>query len=328
MARKLFTNARVVTAAEVFLGTVEIHADRIVRVELGATNLAGAEDFEGDYLVPGTVDLWAGRLAAASSPAQEAVLVATDLAAAIAGCTTPFSVLPVPSSPGSADGAELRRLADAITGWRQRGTLRCEHFLRLSADSPSAPAITDFAMRLGTDVARLLGVGAAGFATVSPTELQRHISLWESGGLHVGAEALSTDDERAAALDGGIGLALFPGSTTAVDAALKSGFRVVATWQAVQPDALDSRIPGGSALALASAGSPLGLLQAPFRLHDREGWDLAAAMAAVTATPARLAGLTDRGEVSVGLRADFVRVRCEGSLAVPVATWRAGGRIS
>ncbi len=328
MARKLFTNARVVTAAEVFLGTVEIHADRIVRIDLGATSLPGAEDFGGDYLVPGTVDLWAGRIAGGSASIRESALVSTDLAAAVAGCTTPFSVLPVPATAAEGEAAELRRLADAITEWRQRGTLRCEHFLRLAAEGPASPLIAEFVMRLGTDLARLLGVEAAGVAARSPGALLNDMAVWRSAGLRVGVASLTSKEERAAARAGGIGLALFPPMPASVEAAVQDGYEVVATWQAIQPDRLDRRVPDGSALALASAGSPLSLLQTPFVLHDQEGWDLAAAMATVSAVPARLAGLADRGAIAIGLRADFVRVRCEGSLAVPVATWRAGQRIS
>ncbi len=328
MARKLFTNARVVTATEVFLGTVEIHADRIVRIDLGATSLPGAEDFGGDYLVPGTVDLWAGRIAGRTAAARESALVSTDLAAAVAGCTTPFSVLPVPATSAPDEGAGLRRLADAITDWRQRGTLRCEHFLRLAAGSPVSTLIPEFVMRLGTDLARVLGVDAAGVAALPSGELPADTSFWRSAGLRVGVAALTSTEERAAARASGIGLALFPATPAAVEAALQDGFQVVATWQSIRPDRLDRRVPDGSDLALASAGSPLSLLQTPFVLHDQEGWDLATAMATVSAVPARVAGLADRGALAIGLRADFVRVRCEGSLAVPVATWRGGQRIS
>jgi alpha-D-ribose 1-methylphosphonate 5-triphosphate diphosphatase PhnM len=254
--------------------------------------------------------------------------VSTDLAAAVAGCTTPFSVLPVPVSSAPGEAAEMRRLAEAIAEWRLRGTLRCEHFLRLTADGPASPMIAEFVMRLGTDLARLLGVEAAGIASRPPGNRQNDMAAWRGAGLRVGVTSLTSSEERDAARAGGIGLALFPATRASVEAALGDGFQVVATWQAIQPERLDRRVPDGSALALASAGSPLSLLQTPFVLHDQEGWDLAAAMATVSSVPARIAGLADRGAVAVGLRADFVRVRCEGSLAVPVATWRAGQRIS
>jgi alpha-D-ribose 1-methylphosphonate 5-triphosphate diphosphatase len=188
--------------------------------------------------------------------------------------------------------------------------------------------IAEFVMRLGTDLARLLGVEAAGIASRPPGNRQNDMAAWRGAGLRVGVTSLTSSEERDAARAGGIGLALFPATRASVEAALGDGFQVVATWQAIQPERLDRRVPDGSALALASAGSPLSLLQTPFVLHDQEGWDLAAAMATVSSVPARIAGLADRGAVAVGLRADFVRVRCEGSLAVPVATWRAGQRIS
>jgi alpha-D-ribose 1-methylphosphonate 5-triphosphate diphosphatase len=38
-------------------------------------------------------------------------------------------------------------------------------------------------------------------------------------------------------------------------------------------------------------------------------------------------GLHDRGSITAGLRADFVRVRMHDQLPIPRATWRAGERI-
>jgi alpha-D-ribose 1-methylphosphonate 5-triphosphate diphosphatase len=48
----------------------------------------------------------------------------------------------------------------------------------------------------------------------------------------------------------------------------------------------------------------------------------------VSATPARLLGLADRGAIAIGKRADFVRVRETQGVPVPLATWRRGMRIA
>ncbi|TCT05614.1 alpha-D-ribose 1-methylphosphonate 5-triphosphate diphosphatase [Aquabacter spiritensis] len=61
--------------------------------------------------------------------------------------------------------------------------------------------------------------------------------------------------------------------------------------------------------ALASDYVPASLLQAVAVLADRGGRGLPAAMALVTAAPARMAGLADRGRLTPGLRADLVRFR-------------------
>lgn len=61
--------------------------------------------------------------------------------------------------------------------------------------------------------------------------------------------------------------------------------------------------------ALASDYVPASLLQAVARLHGAAGLPLAAAMALVTARPAQMAGLADRGRLAEGLRADLLRFR-------------------
>ncbi|TAM02966.1 MAG: alpha-D-ribose 1-methylphosphonate 5-triphosphate diphosphatase, partial [Paraburkholderia sp.] len=91
-----------------------------------------------------------------------------------------------------------------------------------------------------------------------------------------------------------------------------------------------------SALELAEAGLldilssdyvPSSLLAAAFDLVAKAGWTLPRAVATVSHAPARKAGLTDRGAIEPGLRADFVRVAMLDSLPVPRETYRAGKRV-
>jgi alpha-D-ribose 1-methylphosphonate 5-triphosphate diphosphatase len=84
---------------------------------------------------------------------------------------------------------------------------------------------------------------------------------------------------------------------------------------------------------LSSDYVPHALLHGAFLLRDQAGWSLPKAVGAVSANPARLVGLSDRGEVAAGKRADFVRVRETRAaphlpaVPVPLATFREGRRI-
>lgn len=80
--------------------------------------------------------------------------------------------------------------------------------------------------------------------------------------------------------------------------------------------------------AISSDYVPYSLLQSAFLLHTQADWPLHDAVAAVSATPARMVGLTDRGALVPGLRADMVRVRCHQGSPVAMETWRAGMRIA
>ena len=57
------------------------------------------------------------------------------------------------------------------------------------------------------------------------------------------------------------------------------------------------------------------------------GMSLPDAIATVTRTPARAVGLTDRGEITVGKRADLVRVAM-GDAPIVRTVWREGRRVA
>jgi alpha-D-ribose 1-methylphosphonate 5-triphosphate diphosphatase len=56
--------------------------------------------------------------------------------------------------------------------------------------------------------------------------------------------------------------------------------------------------------------------------------DLAAAVRSVTKTPAEAVGLSDRGELAVGKRADLLRVHVARDLPVVRSVWREGERVA
>lgn len=90
--------------------------------------------------------------------------------------------------------------------------------------------------------------------------------------------------------------------------------------EAAQADALD---------ILASDYVPLSMIRSAFMLIDDLGWTPQRAIATVASGPARSVGLTDRGELAAGQRADLVRVsRRSGGWPAPVEVWRQGARVA
>src|SRR3546814_20584341 len=61
-AEQIFTNARVVSSSEVFLGTVAVRDGQIHDVSPGGSQLPQAQDLEGDYLMPGLIELHTDNL--------------------------------------------------------------------------------------------------------------------------------------------------------------------------------------------------------------------------------------------------------------------------
>ncbi len=78
---------------------------------------------------------------------------------------------------------------------------------------------------------------------------------------------------------------------------------------------------------LSSDYVPAALLQGALMLA--EAWqDMARGIATVTATPARYVGLQDRGEISVGKRADIVMFDVFAGAPILHATWSGGKRVA
>ena len=71
---------------------------------------------------------------------------------------------------------------------------------------------------------------------------------------------------------------------------------------------------------------PASLLQSAFLLRDSVGWTLPKAINTVSLNPARAIGLTDRGEIAIGLRADVIRVRLSGDMPIVRGAWHQGER--
>ncbi|MCB1398345.1 MAG: alpha-D-ribose 1-methylphosphonate 5-triphosphate diphosphatase [Rhodobacter sp.] len=83
----------------------------------------------------------------------------------------------------------------------------------------------------------------------------------------------------------------------------------------------------GLLTVLSSDYVPSSLLNGALILGDLWG-DLARGIATVTSTPAQATGLTDRGRLEVGARADVVRVHRFGTSGAVQGTWVGGRRVA
>jgi alpha-D-ribose 1-methylphosphonate 5-triphosphate diphosphatase len=80
---------------------------------------------------------------------------------------------------------------------------------------------------------------------------------------------------------------------------------------------------------LSSDYIPSSLLMAALQLPQHvPAIDLASAVRTVTKTPAEAVGLTDRGEIAVGKRADLIRVHLARDLPLVRSVWREGERVA
>jgi alpha-D-ribose 1-methylphosphonate 5-triphosphate diphosphatase len=80
--------------------------------------------------------------------------------------------------------------------------------------------------------------------------------------------------------------------------------------------------------ALSSDYMPVSLMHSAFILAERDEFDLPSAVRVVSANPAAMAGLDDRGEIVTGKRADLVQVHDGFEAPVIRRVWREGMRVA
>jgi len=78
---------------------------------------------------------------------------------------------------------------------------------------------------------------------------------------------------------------------------------------------------------LSSDYVPSALLLAAVQLGELWG-DMARGLSTVTSAPARAVGLTDRGAIRPGQRADLIRFRLQGDVPALVSVWSRGARVA
>lgn len=143
----------------------------------------------------------------------------------------------------------------------------------------------------------------------------------------------TTADQVARSQAYGVTLAEFPTTVAAADACHEHGIATIMG----APNLIRGGSHSGNVAAaelarldrleiLSSDYVPSGLLMAAVQLGDIWG-DLPRGMATVTAHPAEAVGLTDRGTLRIGQRADVIRFAVLGGTPVLQETWSAGTRV-
>lgn len=133
------TNARIVLEDDVIHGAVLIRDGLIA--DISDTPTATGEDMDGDYLLPGLVELHTDHLEAHYSPRpgvrwdKTAAIQAHDAQVVTSGITTVFDCLRMGADEdgGFAKG-EMRAMADALAQAEREDRLRAEHLIHLRCE--------------------------------------------------------------------------------------------------------------------------------------------------------------------------------------------------
>lgn len=373
-----FKNAKLVLPEEVIEGS--LHATDGAIAEIGSGTSTTGHDCEGDYLIPGLVELHTDHLECHYSPRPGvkwnpvSAVQAHDAQIACSGITTVFDALRI----GMDEDAELaapdmRKLADAIETGVAEGRLRADHLIHLRCEVSAPDVIDGYSYFKDDPRVKLMSLmdhtpGQRQFVSLESYVLyykskkgfndEQMAAFIESRQSRAGNIApdnrkslsamagekniviASHDDATIAHVDEAIALqtkiAEFPTTLDAARASHEAGMAVLMG----APNVVRGGSHSGnvSARELAEAGYldvlssdyvPISMVQAAFQLADEvEAISIPEAIAKITRNPAEAVGLSDRGAIETGRRADLVQVRLIGNVPVIRGVWREGRRVA
>ncbi|MBN8904094.1 MAG: alpha-D-ribose 1-methylphosphonate 5-triphosphate diphosphatase, partial [Rhodospirillales bacterium] len=351
--------------------------DTIAAVEPGRAQIPGALDMDGDYLIPGVVDVHTDNLERQVQPRSMArwpsrsAMVAHDAQCAAAGVTTVFDALCLGDL--GFDKERIRTFQDGVADLdvlTESGLLKSDHFLHLRCEVPASDMLALFEPVADHPLVRMVSLMDHSPGVGQYANLEFYRDLRRRGGLDEAtidrriAElqdqrarlrgpnrrtlldrlrgstvALASHDDRtpeeiAENAADGIRISEFPVTMEAARAAKAAGMQVIAGAPNIVRGGSHSGnvaaadlLRAGAVDAYASDYVPPALVEAAFQSAREAHITLPQAVAMVTETPARMAGLTDRGRIARGWRADLVRVRLHQTLPIVRQVWRAGERV-
>ncbi|PSH56501.1 alpha-D-ribose 1-methylphosphonate 5-triphosphate diphosphatase [Phyllobacterium sophorae] len=135
-----FTNARIVTPTEIVHGTLRVDGETIVSVEQGGRASPAAIDCNGDYLLPGLIDVHTDHIEKHAVPRPRVFWPTTsailnyDAAIISAGVTTVFDSLCVGAAGKPFRKRILPELIQGLHATGAAGLLKAEHLLHLRCD--------------------------------------------------------------------------------------------------------------------------------------------------------------------------------------------------
>ena len=377
MTQHIITNAKIVTATEEFIGTMTLENGLIQSIAKGNTSLPNAQDWNGEWLLPGLVEVHTDNLEKHLIPrpgvvwnAHSATVMHDALCAAAGILTVLDSVVIGDMDQGGARSQTQHISIAALHACRAEGLLRVEHLLHLRCEVSAPDIVEVFEQYADDSLLELVSVmdhtpGQRQWRDLSKYRRysERYGSFSDAEYADIVAERIehqqryaipnraaiiaashtrnlplaSHDDtlvehiEEASAE--GIAISEFPTTVAAAKAARAAGMSIVMGGPNLVQGGSHSGNVSASELArldlldiFSSDYVPASLLQSAFMLRNQAGWSLPKAINTVSRNPAHAIGMHDRGEIAVGLRADFLRVRMSKEMAIVRGAWSLGER--
>ena len=379
----VFKNARIILKDEVILGSLSSTNGIIDSIDSGHTSSKHGIDFEGDYLMPGMVEMHTDNFERHLMPrpkvswAEIPALLAHDAEIASAGITTVFDALGV----GDADTDNVRgkgwnEVLNALSNCANEDLLRADHYIHVRCELPAPNTIELFEAFIGhpklslislmdhtpgqrqwedVEKARTYYTGKKGWSQAKFEHQVSHafklqemysaphrkyfVEYCKKNNIHLASHDDTTVEHVEQAHNEGASMSEFPTTMKAAQTAHALGLLNVMGGPNVVRGGSHSGNVAASDLArshlldiISSDYVPGSLISAVSKLVSEQILSLPEAIATVTTNPARATGLSDRGLIKTGLRADIVRMRMvdisqTGKQAVIKTVWKKGQQI-
>ena len=373
------TNARIVLEDRIVFGSLLVDRDgSIVELDEDAVIRQGLLDLEGDFLLPGLVDVHTDNLERQVLPRTQArwpsrsAFMAHDGHCVAAGITTVADALTVGGI--RYESQRIQTMKDALVDLadlRGLGLFRADHFLHVRCELPAPNFRELFEESMASGPVQMVSLMDHTPGGGQYTNLAKFRSARKAEGLdeqaidfmireaqalrdqhaadnrryvldrvgHLPVSLASHDDVDADEIrrnaEDGIMISEFPVSMAAARTAVELGMQTVAGAPNVVRGgshsgnvAVSDLVAEGCVTALASDYYPSALLESAFWLARHNLCSLPASVAMVTAAPSRMLGLTDRGVIAPGCRADLVRVKEIVGHPLVRGVWRSGERVA
>ena len=360
MNQRIIQNARIITPNEEFTGSVLIENGLIRSVDRGATSLPAAEDWAGDWLMPGLVELHTDNLEKHLVPRPgvlwnaHSAMTVHDAQCAAAGITTVLDSVVIGDLDEGGPRCQTQHTSiAALHQCRDEGLMRVEHLLHLRCELSAPDVLEVFHQYADDPLLKLVSVMDHTPGQRQWRDLKSYRRYAERNVRYSDAEfeamiaqrkadqqayaiphrpvivqasrarqlPLASHDDTllsdiALAVQEGVAISEFPTTVAAAQAAREAGMAIIMGGPNMVKGGSHSGNVSAAELAqldvldiFSSDYVPSSLLLATFMLGSLEGWTLPKAVRTVTRNPARAIGMSDRGEVAAGQRADILRVR-------------------
>ena len=161
----VFTNAQLVLPDEVVQGSLTSQHGLIQHIDQGQTSVTQAIDLQGDYLIPGLIEVHTDNFERHMMPRPKVrwddapALLAHDAEIAAAGITTVLDALGVgEADPDSVRGSEWDSVLNCISDFVNRGVLRADHFLHVRCELPAPNTLELFSPFAGHALVKMISV--------------------------------------------------------------------------------------------------------------------------------------------------------------------------